>query len=521
MRNRAWTALAALVGVISAVVVLATAEVIAVVAGAATSPLFAVGSLVIDLAPPGVKSLVIQLFGTGDKVALLVILGILVLALAVLAGILEFRRPPFGIVVLVVVSGIAVVAVTTRAGSGGFSGIPTVIGMIVGVLVLRMLAQRLRAWRETAVATASNPVPMASQSALDRRRFLTAAGIAGVVAVFAGGVARSMNAVAGAVSAARDAILLPAAATPAPAVPAAADLGLDGLTPFISPNDAFYRIDTALQVPQLDQAKWSLKITGMVEQEIEIGWDELLALPLEEHLVTLACVSNEVGGDLIGNALWLGYPIRELLARAKPQAGADMVLGVSSDGFTAGTPLEAMQDPDRVAMLAVGMNGEPLPVEHGFPVRVVVAGLYGYVSATKWVVELRVTRFADEEGYWTPRGWSALGPIKTESRIDVPRASASVSAGTVAIAGVAWAQHTGIEKVEVRVDDGDWMTATLAEAPGIDTWVQWVAEWQAQPGQHSIAVRATDRSGYTQTADKAMPAPDGATGWHTITVSVA
>jgi DMSO/TMAO reductase YedYZ molybdopterin-dependent catalytic subunit len=304
-------------------------------------------------------------------------------------------------------------------------------------------------------------------------------------------------------------------------IPAGAELGLDGLAPYVTPNDSFYRIDTALQVPQVEAASWSIKVTGMVEQEIELSWDELLALPLEEHVVTLACVSNEVGGELIGNAVWLGYPIRELLARAKPTAGADMVLSRSTDGFTAGTPLEALQDADRVGILAVGMNGAPLPVEHGYPVRMVVAGLYGYVSATKWVVELNVTRFADAEGYWTPRGWTALGPIKTESRIDVPRAGASVSSGTVPVAGVAWAQHTGIEKVEVRIDDADWAEARLADSAGIDTWVQWVYEWQAQPGSHTIAVRATDRSGYTQTSDEAPPAPDGATGWDTVGVSVS
>jgi DMSO/TMAO reductase YedYZ molybdopterin-dependent catalytic subunit len=356
--------------------------------------------------------------------------------------------------------------------------------------------------------------------ALDRRRFLGAAGIAGAAAVFGGLIARSMNATANAVSAVREAVRLPAAAAPAAAAPTGADLGIEGLTPYITGNDGFYRIDTALQVPQLDSAAWRLKVTGLVEQEVEIGFDELLALPLEEHLVTLACVSNEVGGDLIGNALWLGYPIRELLARAKPLPEADMVLSVSSDGFTAGTPLGALRDDGRVALLAVGMNGEPLPVEHGFPVRMVVAGLYGYVSATKWVVELRVTRFDEAEGYWTPRGWSELGPIKTQSRIDVPAMGRSVPAGTVAVAGVAWAQHTGIEKVEVRVDDGAWQAAELAETAGVDTWVQWTLAWQATPGEHTLTVRATDRSGSTQTEKRAPVVPDGATGWDTHTVTV-
>jgi DMSO/TMAO reductase YedYZ molybdopterin-dependent catalytic subunit len=376
------------------------------------------------------------------------------------------------------------------------------------------------------VSEAGGTTPGVSRAApgaarVDRRRFLVATGVTAVGAVVAGVVARSMNAAASAVTAAREAITLPAAATPAPAAPAGAERGHDGLASYITPNDEFYRIDTALQVPSVDASTWSLKITGMVEEEIELSWNDLVALPLEEHPVTLACVSNEVGGGLIGNALWLGYPIRELLARAKPLPGADMVLSRSIDGFTAGTPLEVLQDPDRVGILAVGMNGEPLPVEHGFPVRVVVAGLYGYVSATKWVTELQLTTFDESEGYWTPRGWSALGPVKTESRIDVPRVGASIAAGTVPIAGVAWAQHTGIEKVEVRVDDGPWADARLADTAGIDTWVQWVYDWDATSGDHTVSVRATDRSGYTQTSDEAPPAPDGASGWHTRTLTVA
>ncbi|MDO9398943.1 MAG: molybdopterin-dependent oxidoreductase [Herbiconiux sp.] len=508
---------AALAGVVSAAAVLAVAELVALVTGAESSPLFAVGSLVIDLAPPGVKDLVISLFGTGDKVALLVLLGIVVLALAAVAGILERRRPPLGLVLLVAVSGVAILAVTTRTGATGLSAVPTVLGMVAGAVILRTLSQRLAAWQRSA----DDPKPVPQQVALDRRRFLVFTGATGVLSVFAGLIARSMNATANAVSAAREAITLPAATTPAPAVAPGTDLALDGLTPYVTPNDGFYRIDTALQVPQVDASTWSLKITGMVEQEIEIGWDELVALPLEEHLVTLACVSNEVGGDLIGNALWLGYPIRELLARAKPLPGADMVLSASIDGFTAGTPLEALQDADRVGILAVGMNGEPLPVEHGFPVRMVVAGLYGYVSATKWVTALEVTTFAESQGYWTPRGWSELGPIKTESRIDVPRSGTAVSAGTVAVAGVAWAQHVGVERVEVQVDDGEWAEATLAEAANVDTWVQWVYEWPATAGDHTLTVRATDRNGVTQTADRAMPAPDGATGWDSRRISVS
>lgn len=260
-------------------------------------------------------------------------------------------------------------------------------------------------------------------------------------------------------------------------------------------------------MPSVDPADWSLRITGMVEEEVTITWDELLALPLEEHLVTLSCVSNEVGGDLIGTALWLGYPIRDLLARARPLAGADMVLSRSVDGFTASSPLEVLQDEGRPSIVAVGMNGEPLPVEHGFPARLVVPGLYGYVSATKWVTELKVTTFADDVAYWSTRGWTERGPIKIESRIDVPRQGQAIAAGTVAVAGVAWAPHTGIAAVEVQVDGGAWQPARLAEAVTADTWIQWVYEWEAIAGDHVLVVRATDSEGLVQTSEEAPQHP--------------
>jgi hypothetical protein len=255
----------------------------------------------------------------------------------------------------------------------------------------------------------------------------------------------------------------------------------------------------------------------MVEREVVLTWDDLLASPLREADVTLACVSNTVGGDLIGNARWLGLPVREVLARAGVHADADMVLSTSIDGFTASTPLEALTD-ERDSLLAIGMNGDPLPVEHGFPVRLVVPGLYGYVSATKWVTELEVTRFDRATAYWTTRGWSERGPIKLQSRIDVPRGS--VDAGEVMIAGMAWQQHEGVDGVEVRIDGGEWRRATLATAISDDTWVQWHLAWKAESGSHDIECRAIGADGVTQTDAAAPPAPDGATGWHSVTVAV-
>jgi DMSO/TMAO reductase YedYZ molybdopterin-dependent catalytic subunit len=318
----------------------------------------------------------------------------------------------------------------------------------------------------------------------------------------------------------RAAVQLPAPVDPAPALPAGVEVGVAGVAPFRVPADDFYRIDTALVVPRVRAEDWRLRIHGMVDREVSLDFAALLASPLVERDVTLVCVSNEVGGDLIGNARWLGLPLGPLLRQAGPHKDADMVLSTSTDGFTCSTPLAALTD-GRDALLAVGMNGEPLPVEHGFPVRMVVPGLYGYVSATKWVTDLEVTRFDRAQAYWTPRGWSARGPVKTESRIDVPRQGEGVRAGQVAVAGVAWAQHVGIDRVEVRVDGGAWQPARLATEASIDTWRQWVFAWDAVPGRHTLQVRATDRRGAPQTGDEAPPAPDGATGWHTVTVDVS
>ncbi|MPV38790.1 molybdopterin-dependent oxidoreductase, partial [Georgenia subflava] len=314
------------------------------------------------------------------------------------------------------------------------------------------------------------------------------------------------------------ALELPDAASTVPPLPAGADLDIEGLAPFRTPNEEFYRIDTAFVVPRVDPATWTLRVHGMVEQEVTMTLDDLLADDLVEAWVTLCCVSNQVGGDLVGNALWLGLPVREVLDRAGVRPGADMVLSRSVDGFTASTPLEVLTD-DRNALLAVGMNGTDLPPEHGYPVRVVVPGLYGYVSATKWVSELQVTRFADETAYWTDRGWSAHGPVKISSRIDVPRGR-SVAAGEVVVAGVAWAQHTGIAAVEVRVDDGEWQPCELAEQVHVDTWRQWFFRWDAPAGTHSLEVRATGQDGEIQTGERVGVVPDGATGWHRVDVQV-
>ena len=312
---------------------------------------------------------------------------------------------------------------------------------------------------------------------------------------------------------------IPAPADVAPPPPAGADLRIPGLSTFITPNDSFYRVDTALFVPAVDAAGWSLRIHGMVDREITIDYATLLARPLIERDVTLTCVSNEVGGRYIGNARWIGAPLRPLLEEAGVRSGASQIVSRSTDGFTVGTPTAVAMD-GRDSMLAVAMNGEPLPLEHGFPVRMIVPGLYGYVSATKWIVDIELTTFGAFDAYWVRRGWAQRAPIKTESRIDTPRASASLQGGVIPVAGVAWAQHRGVKSVEVSVDGGAWVQADLAAQDTVDTWRQWLYRWDATPGHHSLTVRATDDTGSTQDVVATAPFPSGATGDHMINVTV-
>jgi DMSO/TMAO reductase YedYZ molybdopterin-dependent catalytic subunit len=505
--TRSDTLRSAAAGLSASFLAVGLAELVAAVVEPSASPFAVIGSGLIDLAPSWAKDTAIALFGTGDKVALIVGIALVLVVVAALAGILERRRSGIGAVILGALGVLAVVAAMIRPGAGPFAWLPGLVAGLVAVIVLRLLVARLR------------PVAGLAPDGEDRRRFLMwTAGVAaaGAVALIVGNVARGASR---SIEAVRDALRLPKAARAAAAVPAGAELAIPGLAPVVTPNAEFYRIDTALIVPQVDPADWSLRIHGMVDREVRITWDELLAMPLQEADVTLACVSNEVGGSLIGNARWLGLPIRELLARAGVDAEADMVLSTSADGFTASTPLEALTD-DRDALLAIGMNGEPLPIEHGFPVRMVVPGLYGYVSATKWVTQLEVTRFDRATAYWTSRGWSDHGPIKLQSRIDVPRRGQSIPAGDAVIAGMAWQQHVGVAGVEVRIDEGPWRRADLATAISADTWVQWSLDWTAESGSHTIECRALSADGETQTSDPAAPAPDGAQGWHRIDVSV-
>lgn len=543
---------AALAGVTAAAVAIGIAEPVAVLTGPRSAPLVAVGGVVVDAVPESLKQFAIDVFGTADKIALLVGTALLLGAFAALFGVLAVRRLALGLAGIAAFGAIGVAAALTRPGADAADALPSLVGGGLGALVLWLFiagpfeldpwpwSPPLPAAPTAASVSPAGPMPEspaepltpaeppgagtiepAGSAAVDpesRRRFLTGSGVLLGTAVVAGLGGRWLAGRRG-VSAARDAIRLPAPVAPAPAVPAGADLSLTQLAPYVSSNFGFYRIDTALVVPQVDPDTWRLRIHGRVGTERTYSYADLLARPLVERYVTLACVSNEVGGDLIGNARWLGVPLRELLDEVEPDEDADQVVGRSVDGWTCGTPTAALRD-GRDALLAVGMNGEPLPVEHGFPVRMVVPGLYGYVSACKWVTELELTRFADFDAYWVPRGWSAQGPIKTQSRIDTPRGRNRLTTGPVTVAGVAWAQHRGIRRVEVRVDGGEWQQAELAPTVSVDTWVQWSWRWDATPGEHQLQVRATDATGETQTERTQGVVPDGATGWHTVTVTV-
>lgn len=488
-------------GVLAALAGLAAGSVVAGLLGTTLTPVVAIGSAFIDRVPPWLKDLAIAWFGTNDKTALRVGILTVLLVLAALGGVLAVRRYWAGATVVVVLVGLAVIAAATRPDSGQTGFVPSVVAGVTALFVLRLFSRRLE------------PLLDAPDDSVSRRGFLQLSAGVAIGSAAIGALGRVLGGNRAAVAEAREGLNLPKP----PTVDAPAGVQADGATSWVTSNADFYRIDTALSVPQILPADWKLRIHGMVDRELQLTFDDLLKRQVVHKWVTLTCVSNEVGGDLIGNALWSGVLLKDLLQEAGPAKDADAIQSTSKDGFTAGTPLSTLLD-DRQSMLAFAMNGEPLPVEHGFPVRIVVPGLYGYVSATKWLTDIEVTRFDRFEAYWTPRGWSELGPIKLSSRIDVPRSKAEP--GQVTVAGVAWDQHVGVSKVEVRVDGGPWQQATLAADASIDTWRQWHWTWDAPRGNHVLQVRAFDAKGNPQIEASAPPAPNGSTGLHTVDVKV-
>ncbi len=476
---------------------------------ARATPSLVVAEVVIAKTPGGIAESLSQVVGRTDKRIHVAGVTLAIIVLGALAGVLTQRSRMAGNLVFLLMGAAALAALMSRPGFTATSLIPLAAGVVTWLVVLAFLVDAAPVTRSTDGEVSTG---LTDRDGDTRRGFLLKAGVvaAGSLAVAASG--RLFGRSRRAVETSRRLLRLPVSRGVAPAD---ADLGLSQLTPWRVPNDDFYRIDTALVLPAIDPTEWRLRIHGMVDQELTLTYQDLLDRELTEAWVTLCCVSNPVGGDLIGNAHWSGVRVADLLAEAGVSPDADAVRQTSKDGWNCGTPIGALTD-GRNAMLAIAMNGEPLPVDHGFPVRMVVPGLYGFVSATKWVVDLEVTRFEDFTAYWTERGWSAQGPVKTESRIEVPGNGSEVKAGPMRVGGYAWAQHTGIEAVEVRIDGNAWIRAELGGVPGNDTWVQWAATLDVPAGDHTLAVRATDRSGYTQTAARADVIPDGATGWHTI-----
>ena len=538
---------------------------------APASPVSSLGQTFIQFTPEWLKEFAIRTFGENDKNALRAGMGITLLLVAIVIGIIGRRSPRIAVAVTAILILVTAAAVLSRTGASFVDVLPIVLGGAAGiaflVAVFRLQVQSPAPVRErrgsdpapaqsppgreagmVSTVTGGQPDSAAEHSVADgralddpenpkgdrsggahpmgpvsaaltnRRQFFRIAGIGALVAVAAGALTRLIPSAAD-VSASRDRVTLPTPVDAQKVDLTTVQLDVPGITPFVTDNAEFYRVDTAFVVPRVTTDEWQLKIHGAVDREITLSYADLVAMPSVERMITMTCVSNEVGGNLAGTARWQGVRISDVLAMAGPGSAADCVLSTSIDGFTVTTPIDALTD-GRDALLAFAMNGEPLPVEHGFPVRMVVPGLYGYVSATKWVVDWNITTFAEQTAYWTDRGWSAKAPIKTASRIDVPRSFEQVSKGTVAVAGVAWAQHRGITGVQVQIDDGGWQDATLSGEVSTDTWRQWRYEWKAtETGSHTIRCRAVDPSG-TQTDQVQGVMPDGATGWDSRSVTV-
>jgi DMSO/TMAO reductase YedYZ molybdopterin-dependent catalytic subunit len=504
-----------LAGLVAGFAGLAASYFVAMVMTIRDAPLVAVAEQVIRATPGVIAERAIRILGHHDKAFLLFVIFVLCGVLFAWAGRLARRTwwaPTVVFAVLAVVGGLAV---WFQHGATTLDLLPVAVGFATWLVCLSLLTEPLRR-HELALGAATEDLDPSHEDHPDhtRRTFLLRSGAMVVAGVVLGVVGRAVGRGRRHVEETRRLLRLPGV-TP-PAVPEGVRVGVEGVSSWMTPNDDFYRIDTAIVVPTIEPADWQLRIHGMVDREVVLTYQQLVARQMTEAWVTLSCVSNEVGGNLIGNAWWSGVRVADLLELAGVQPGADAVLQTSEDGWTCGTPLGVLADSQRDAMLAVAMNGRPLPIDHGFPVRTIVPGLFGYVSACKWVVEMKVTRFADIEAYWTGKGWSEKGPVKMSSRIDVPRGGAEVPSGPLPVAGVAWAQHVGIEGVEIALDGGPWRPARIAAVPSDDTWVQWAATVDVGPGDHTVKVRATDRSGLVQTGVVRDVVPDGATGWHTV-----
>jgi DMSO/TMAO reductase YedYZ molybdopterin-dependent catalytic subunit len=516
---------AAIAGAVATAAALGLSELTAALLSA-QSLVAAVGGAVIDLQPAGAKDFVVALFGQNDKVALESFIVAVSIGVGAVLGLVARRAFVVGAAGIAIFAAVGFLATLSDPSAAAAPGaIIAGVAAIVGIQVLSWLlgpTRPIRTGGSDAGAVAASPGAIrATMPDWSRRNFLIKSGSVAAASVVAGVAGRRLLEDARAAPSTAGASIPPAGEVAT--LPPGSSLEIAGLTPLVVPNDDFYRIDTALLTPNVDLATWSLRVHGLVDRETRLTYAELVELPMIEQYVTIACVSNEVGGRLVGNAKWTGVRLRDVLGQAGVQSSATQLVGRSVDGWTAGMPTSWVMDPDREPMIAVKMNDEVLPRNHGFPARLIVPGLFGYVSATKWLSDIELTTWESFNGYWVPLGWAKEGPILTQSRIDVPRGGQSVPAGRVAIAGVAWAPDRGISKVEVAID-GEWLECTLSRPISDATWVQWTHAWDASAattGEHTIEVRATDGNGEVQTADHSPPAPDGARGHHTITVGVA
>jgi DMSO/TMAO reductase YedYZ molybdopterin-dependent catalytic subunit len=483
---------------------LGSGHLVAALLSPVSSPFLAVGDTVIRYSPQFLTEFAKTTFGTADKPVLLTGMAVVIAAVAALAGLVGRRRPARGLVVVALLGLLGLAAVVAAPVFAPADLVAPAVALLAGLAVfagLHRLARR-----------SADPAP---HEGVSRRAVLVGSSAAVAVASLGAGAAGLL--LGGRVTDSRSAVtaLLGRArlVERAPAIPAGAAFPELGTPEFITGNADFYRIDVALRIPSQRAEDWSMRIHGMVDNPITVTFDDLLARPLVERTITMTCVSNPVGGNLVSTARFVGVDLRDLLLEAGVQPGAEQLYSTSTDGWTAGTPTDVVMTPGRGALLAIGMNGEALPPEHGFPVRMVVPGLYGFVSATKWLADLELTTFDARAGYWLQRGWAQKAPIKTQSRIDSPRGFASVPAGRVPVAGIAWSQPTGIGSVEVRMDGGPWQRAELSTEVGGDTWRMWRTEFELGPGSHTVQTRATDRNGVTQVEMRADPIPDGASGW--------
>ena len=516
-------ATAALVGVVAVAAAVGVGHLVAALVAPAASPPLAVGGAVVRFAPLPLVEFATSTFGTADKAVLLTGVAVLLVAVAAVAGLASRRTPGPAVGVVVALGLVAGAAAFTAPSFSQLHLLPALAATVTGVVAVQALHRR-------ALRDVEEPEPEPDgdgdgDGGIPRRRVLTGSAVAlgavGAAALAAGGAGQLLGRGLRDSRADVTRLLAGARVTPAPPLPPGADLAAFGAPPLVTSNADFYRIDAALRVPSLQAEDWSLRVHGMVDRELTLSFADVVARPLVEQTITMTCVSNEVGGQLVSTARFVGVPLRDVLLDAGVRPGADQLLSTSVDGWTAGTPTDVVLEPDRGALLVVGMNGEALPREHGFPVRMVVPGLYGYVSATKWLVDLELTTFAARQAYWIQRGWGVRGPVKTQSRIDAPAQFESPRAGPVTVAGTAWAQHVGVDRVEVRVDDGPWQDAQLGVEVNRDTWRMWRTEVTLTPGRHVLQCRATDRTGTTQTEQRADPVPDGATGWHSVVVEVS